>query len=529
MPGSSRILNSRQVRQPPVDLTLVEPVGLPEALQPPRPPVDRRQLARSRRRAGTRAPPRAARSSVERRRPLVPHAHRRPAVDVAHQVEGSRRARSRRRTPRSPPGVARRCRSAPRAPGTRAASSRCGPSGTSRGGRRSTIRWSPRRTSKISFDDAAADERRLDRLARTRQPVLVHPTRPSAVVVDEPLGAGFRRRCLRLPRRRSVAVTGSRPRARAGRRSAAAPLPDASRQVRAREQALVRLVPLQHLAGDRHLVHLGRAVGDAHHRHRQPTCPRAASRSTRRARRGCASPGTRRRAAPSASPPSRPRSRCGALCPPTWSIVHAACSTCSRNCCSWIHESAIVVLHHLLLRQHLALGRRGSAPARTSCRTPAGTSRSCASRGGCARRRAASARSRTPGPRRRAGSRPARARCRSARTRASPRPRARPPSPTLRMMLMPGRVRRHQEHRRALVHGHVRVGHRHHDRERRVPEVRREPLLAVDHPLVAVALGPALELLRVGRPPAARSSSSRTRSAPSSSGWRYFSFCSSVP
>ena len=48
--------------------------------------------------------------------------------------------------------------------------------------------------------------------------------------------------------------------------------------------------------------------------------------------------------------------------------------------------------------------------------------RRCASRGGCGRRRGASARPRTPGPRRRAGSRPARARRRSGRSACVPSP-----------------------------------------------------------------------------------------------------------
>ena len=59
-------------------------------------------------------------------------------------------------------------------------------------------------------------------------------------------------------------------------------------------------------------------------------------------------------------------------------------------------------------------------------------------------------------------------------------------------------VRRHQDHRRAPVHRHVGVGDHHHDQERRVAEVGGEPLLAGDHPLVAVSHGPAREVVGIG-------------------------------
>ena len=50
----------------------------------------------------------------------------------------------------------------------------------------------------------------------------------------------------------------------------------------------------------------------------------------------------------------------------------------------------------------------------------------------------------------------------------------------------PGCVRRHDDHRRPLVGMDVRVGHRHHDQEVRHRPVGGEPLVPVDHPLVAV-------------------------------------------
>ena len=60
------------------------------------------------------------------------------------------------------------------------------------------------------------------------------------------------------------------------------------------------------------------------------------------------------------------------------------------------------------------------------------------------------------------------------------------------------RVARHEEHRRALVDRHVGVRDRHRDQELGQVGVGGEVLLAVDHPGVAVAHGPAAELPRVG-------------------------------
>jgi hypothetical protein len=56
----------------------------------------------------------------------------------------------------------------------------------------------------------------------------------------------------------------------------------------------------------------------------------------------------------------------------------------------------------------------------------------------------------------------------------------------------------HDEHAHALVGRDVRIGHRHHDQEARPASVRREPLLAVDHPLIAVAPGARREQRGIG-------------------------------
>ena len=61
-----------------------------------------------------------------------------------------------------------------------------------------------------------------------------------------------------------------------------------------------------------------------------------------------------------------------------------------------------------------------------------------------------------------------------------------------------GRVGGNDEHRHALVGADLGIGHRHHDEEAGVAGVGREPLLAVDHPLVTVALAAGDEQGRVG-------------------------------
>ena len=64
--------------------------------------------------------------------------------------------------------------------------------------------------------------------------------------------------------------------------------------------------------------------------------------------------------------------------------------------------------------------------------------------------------------------------------------------------LHPRRVGGHDEHGHALVGRRLRVGHRHDDQEGGVAGVRREPLLAVDDPLIADQFGGAGEHLGVG-------------------------------
>ena len=60
------------------------------------------------------------------------------------------------------------------------------------------------------------------------------------------------------------------------------------------------------------------------------------------------------------------------------------------------------------------------------------------------------------------------------------------------------RVGRDDEHRRALVRRRVGVGHGHHDQEVGDRAVRREPLVPVEDPAVAVAHGARPQLRRVG-------------------------------
>ena len=79
------------------------------------------------------------------------------------------------------------------------------------------------------------------------------------------------------------------------------------------------------------------------------------------------------------------------------------------------------------------------------------------------------------------------------------------------------------------VRRRVGVGDRHHDRERRAVGRRREPLLAVDHVVVAVASPRSCPAASgSSRPSRARSSRSSCGSRPSTSGRRKRSFCSSV-
>ena len=64
--------------------------------------------------------------------------------------------------------------------------------------------------------------------------------------------------------------------------------------------------------------------------------------------------------------------------------------------------------------------------------------------------------------------------------------------------LVAGRVGRDEDHRRAPVRLGVGLGHDHHDPERSAVGSGREPLVRVDHPLVAVALGSPAQQRRVG-------------------------------
>ena len=61
----------------------------------------------------------------------------------------------------------------------------------------------------------------------------------------------------------------------------------------------------------------------------------------------------------------------------------------------------------------------------------------------------------------------------------------------------PGQIGRNDKHRRTRVRRRVRIGHRHDDQERCIARVRGKPLLAIDHPVIAVQFRAALEHLRV--------------------------------
>ena len=59
------------------------------------------------------------------------------------------------------------------------------------------------------------------------------------------------------------------------------------------------------------------------------------------------------------------------------------------------------------------------------------------------------------------------------------------------------RLRGHDEHRMTLIRRGIGIRHRHHDQKRRHRRKRREPLLAVDHPVIAVLDRAGGELLRI--------------------------------
>ena len=91
------------------------------------------------------------------------------------------------------------------------------------------------------------------------------------------------------------------------------------------------------------------------------------------------------------------------------------------------------------------------------------------------------------------------------------------------------RVGRDDEHRRAPVRRRVGIGHRHHDQEVRDRSVRREPLVPVEDPAVAVAHARVRSC--VGSEPGVSGSviENADCSSPASSGWSQRSFCSGRP
>ena len=138
------------------------------------------------------------------------------------------------------------------------------------------------------------------------------------------------------------------------------------------------------------------------------------------------------------------------------------------------------------------------APARTSGRAPGGRARRCAWRGGCARRRGGSGRRRSRRRGRRGGGRRGCARRGSGRSCACPRPlggrRRRRCGRSRCRACRTGTTNIESRRWRCLVG----IGDGEHDQERREVGVRREPLLAVDHPLVAVEHGRGREAGRIG-------------------------------
>src|SRR5207237_6289395 len=60
------------------------------------------------------------------------------------------------------------------------------------------------------------------------------------------------------------------------------------------------------------------------------------------------------------------------------------------------------------------------------------------------------------------------------------------------------RVRGDDDLAEALMRRRVRIGYRHHDRERRALGARAEPLVRVDHPRIAGALGSRTQAARIG-------------------------------
>ena len=251
--GQLAALDALEERGPPVDLALVEAVGPAEVLQALGLPVD---LAEQRDALDQLVGQALAgvEVGVERRRPAV-GVHRRPAVDEAHQVEGA--AEHRRVLAHADGrgvrhvGAVERLDDAPLAQDALVAVGRA-PSaagcGSRRGGRR-------------------AGSRRSRSGCRRRR---------SACSSGSPLPA---RPCVVHPGREPVEVDHRFPTS-CSRYSAYFALAAASffGQVLGRPQVVGRLVVAEHLPGDGDLVHLGRAVGEAHDAGAEHHAGRTASR-----------------------------------------------------------------------------------------------------------------------------------------------------------------------------------------------------------------------------------------------------------
>ena len=188
------------------------------------------------------------------------------------------------------------------------------------------------------------------------------------------------------------------------------------------------------------------------------------------------------------------------------------------------------VLHGLLLgerpAERLALERACAHQLERALHL----SRASASRGGSGRGRAASARSESRRPARRGDSPPARVRRRrSPRSASSSRGRGVRASAPARSST-PGRVGRDDDLAHAPSRLGVGLGDRHDDPERRALGAGREPLAAVDHPLVAVEHRGRLQT-RWDRHPDTSGSviEKNDRTSPATSGFSQRSCCSGVP
>ena len=176
---------------------------------------------------------------------------------------------------------------------------------------------------------------------------------------------------------------------------------------------------------------------------------------------------------------------------PSVSIFQAACSVISRAACISASESAIQFWTVWCLASTEPCAVAVQRALAEHVERPAGDARASACSGGCGPGTAAAGRSGSRRPRRRAAPRRGRARprrgsrrgCRSARSSR----RGAPSSATSRTTSDARGVGVDDEHRGALVRPGVGVGDRHHDQEVGDRAVGGEPLVAVDHPVVAVA------------------------------------------